>query len=83
MTESGSKQRRKQRRKQEREGEEVEQKEEEERRRRRRGRRQRRAGPGAGRLRPFDRGLVVVGASMEYENHRRLHRKKPFKARKK
>uniref|UniRef100_A0A7S0I2L2 FG-GAP repeat-containing protein n=1 Tax=Hanusia phi TaxID=3032 RepID=A0A7S0I2L2_9CRYP len=34
-------------------------------------------------LRPFDRGLVVVGASMEYENHRRLHRKKPFKARKK
>ena len=28
-------------------------------------------------IKPFDTGLVVVGASMEYEDHRRLHRRKP------
>ena len=31
-------------------------------------------------LRPFDKGLVVVGAAMEYEGHKRLHRRKPRKA---
>jgi len=30
-------------------------------------------------LRPFDKGLVIVGASMEYENHNRLNRRKPKK----
>ena len=33
-------------------------------------------------LRPFDKGLVVVGAAMEYEEHKRLHRRKPRKGRK-
>mmetsp|Transcript_49500 Transcript_49500/g.116685 ORF Transcript_49500/g.116685 Transcript_49500/m.116685 type:complete len:769 (-) Transcript_49500:226-2532(-) len=33
-------------------------------------------------LRPFDQGLVVVGASMQYEDHKRLHRKKPVKKKK-
>lgn len=31
-------------------------------------------------LRPYDTGLVVVGGSMEYDDHRRLHRRKPKKA---
>jgi hypothetical protein len=30
-------------------------------------------------LRPYDQGLVVVGGSMEYDDHRRLHRRKPKK----
>ena len=30
-------------------------------------------------LRPFDKGLVVVGSAMEYEEHNRLHRRKPSK----
>ena len=30
-------------------------------------------------LRPFDKGLVVVGGAMEYEEHNRLHRRKPRK----
>jgi hypothetical protein len=28
-------------------------------------------------IKPFDTGLVVVGASMVYEDHKRLHRRKP------
>uniref|UniRef100_A0A6U4M9Z2 FG-GAP repeat-containing protein n=2 Tax=Hemiselmis andersenii TaxID=464988 RepID=A0A6U4M9Z2_HEMAN len=30
-------------------------------------------------LRPYDQGLVIVGGSMEYDDHRRLHRRKPKK----
>jgi hypothetical protein len=34
-------------------------------------------------IRPFDKGLVVVGSSMEYEDHNRLHRRKARKKAKK